>query len=219
MSLTKPDWQSVDGNGGQLQRRSDPDLIELQPQPERYESIHDLLRVLKKYKFTVGGVALATVLLALIGCLLMTPKYQSTATLEVIPDDANVAGSGGSGSSPVTTDIKTEVETDSKILQDKSIALEVIQALNLDKHRPFSQAVSPKERGLPLDQAPITRQSMLGSFATALKVESVPDTRLIQVSFRNPDPVVAANVANTLSNTFIQDYLKRRLQSSSDVSF
>ncbi len=100
MSLTKPDWQSVDGNGGQLQRRSDLDLVELSPQPERYESIHDLLRVLKKYKFTVAGVALSTVLLALIVCLLMTPKYQSTATLEVIPDDANVTGSGGSDSSP-----------------------------------------------------------------------------------------------------------------------
>jgi polysaccharide biosynthesis transport protein len=220
MSLTKPDWQSVDGNGGQLQRRSDLDLIELPPQPERYESFNDLLQVLKKYKFTVAGVALATVLLALIACLLMTPKYQSTATLEVIPDDANVTGSGGgSSSSPVNTDIKTEVATDTKILQDKSMALEVIQALRLEKHRPFNQVVSSKERGLPLDQAPITRQSMLSAFSTSLKVESVPDTRLIQVGFRSPDPVVAANVANTLSDTFIQDYLKRRLQSSSDVSF
>ena len=131
MSLTKPDWQSVDGNGGQLQRRSDLDLVELPPQPERYESIHDLLRVLKKYRLTVAGVTLATVLLVLIACLLMTPKYQSTATLEVIPDDANVASGGGGGNdtNPAPTDIKTEVETDSKILQDKSIALEVIQEI------------------------------------------------------------------------------------------
>ena len=181
MSLTKPEWQSADGNGGQLQRRSDLDPVELSPQPERYESVQDLLRVLKKYKFTVAGVALATVLFALIVCLLMTPKYQATATLEVIPDDANVAGNSGS-SSPATTDIKTEVETNSKILQDKSIALEVIQALHLQNHRPFSKLISSDETGLPLDQAPITRQSMLSSFAKSLKVESVPDTRLIQIS-------------------------------------
>ena len=218
MSLTRSTVTSVDNQGKWIQQRPELDAVALPMQPERYESIQDLLGVLKRYRKTIAIITLCTVLLTLAACLLMTPKYQATATLEVIPDDVSVSGKDGNSSSQ-PTDIKTEVQTDSKILQDKSIALEVIQALNLQHYRPFSTVISKKEKGLPLDKAPITRQKLLSTFAKSLKVEFVPDTRLIQISFRNPDPVVAANVANSISDTFIQDYVKRRVQSSTDVSY
>lgn len=218
MSLTRSAVTSVDTQGRWIQQRPDVDAVTLPVQPERYESIQDLLGVLKRYRITIGLVTLCTMLLTLGACLLMTPKYQATATLEVIPDDVSVSGKNGDSSSQ-QTDMKTEVQTDSKILQDKSIALEVIQTLKLQQHRPFSNVISSKEKGLPLDKAPVTRQKLLSAFAKSLKVESVPDTRLIQISFRNPDPVIAANVANSISDTFIQDYVKRRVQSSSDVSY
>jgi len=186
-------------------------------EPERYESLKDLLGVLKKFRFTILTVALSTVALAVLGCLLMTPKYESTAIVEVNQDSASGAGGGPSDSQ--SEDTKTEVETDTAILQDDRLALSTIHDLQLMNHPPFNQVHVARERGLPLDRAPETRGKVLKRFAKSLKVESVPNTRLIQVTFRNQDPVVAASVANTLSKNFIEDYLQRRAQSTTDVSF
>ena len=189
--------------------------------PEQYESIHDLLAVLRRFRWLIALITISMVLLTLAACLLLTPKYTSVATLEIIPDSASSAGGGGAGnsSSSATDDIKTEVTTDTSILENNTLALQTIQKLNLISRVPFKRAVDAKETGLPLDQAPRTRQQILKLFAKALKIEPVPDTRLIDVTFRDRDPATAANVANTLSEIFIQDYVQRRVQSSSQFSF
>jgi len=187
--------------------------------PEQYESLRDLLGVLKKYRWTILIVALSTVALAILVCLVITPKYESTAIVEVNQDSSSGAGGGPSDSGNQSDDVKTEVETDTAILQDYTLALNVIHDLHLMEHPPFSKVHIASERGLPLDRAPKTRTKVLKLFAKSLKVESVPDTRLIQVTFRNQDPVIAASVVNTLSRSFIEDYLQRRARSTNDVSF
>ena len=189
--------------------------------PEQYESLHDLMAVLRRFRWTIVLSTVSMVLFALAVCLLLTPKYSATATLEIIPDDAAVGGGAGSGSSSgaATEDVKTEVATDQTILQNKTLALETIQKLNLIARVPFSRAVDRKEAGRPIDEAPRTRQTLLKIFASALKVEPVADTRLIEVTFRDRDPAVAASVANTLSETFMADYVQRRVDTSSQFSF
>jgi succinoglycan biosynthesis transport protein ExoP len=224
MSLIQSNWRSADDAGGQLlgQLSVRPELPQAAEQPAQYESIQDLLAVLKKYRVTVLAVALGVFLLVLLVCLIMTPKYASTAIIEVNRDATAAANAGGGGPGDIGTqidDVQTEVATDTNILQDSTLALEVIRKLDLANHRPFNKAIPAEEAGLPLDQAPITRDKFIKLFEKSLKVEAIPATRLIQVTFRNPDPVVAANVVNTLSDLFISDYLRRRVDSTSAVSF
>lgn len=223
MSLNQSSWRSADDADGQflqhLHGGNGNTGLSKSDEPERYESLHDLLGVLKKYRLTIAAVALGTVALALLGCLLLTPKYASIATVEVNRDSSSGAGGGPTDSSSQPDDVKTEVETDTTILQDDKLALGVIRDLNLTSHPPFSKVHVAKERGLSLDAAPETREKILKLFSKSLKVESVPDTRLIQVTFKNQDPVIAANVANRLCRSFIDDYLQRRAQSTTEVSY
>ncbi len=222
MSLNQSNWRSADNADGRFLQPFDRgiDLSRGPSEPDQYESLQDLLGVLKRYRLTILAVALATVALALLGCLLITPKYASTATVEVNRDSVSGSDGGGptnAGSQP--DDVKTEVQTDTAILQDDKLALGAIRDLHLADHPPFNKVHVAKERGLPLDRAPETRGRLLKLFGKSLKVESVPDTRLIQVTFRNEDPVIAATVANTLCHSFIEDYLQRRAQSTTEASF
>jgi succinoglycan biosynthesis transport protein ExoP len=222
MNLIQSNWRSVDNNDSPIARPAAmlPELAQAPDQPAQYESLQDLLGVLKKYRMTVFAVALGVFLLVLLVCLIITPKYASTAIIEVNRDAAVAATGGGPGNiSTQVDDVQTEVATDTNILQDSTLALEVVRKLDLASHSPFSKAIPKEERGRALDQAPITRDKFTQLFEKSLKVESVPETRLIQVTFRNPDPVVAANVTNALSELFISDYLKRRVDSTSEVSF
>ena len=76
------------------------------------------------------------------------------------------------------------VSTYAEIIKSRSIAQQVIETMNLD--------IEP---------------SVLVS---NISVESLNDTELIKVTVKNHDPVVAANIANTLSTTF-QKYIKQMM--------
>jgi capsular exopolysaccharide synthesis family protein len=59
--------------------------------------------------------------------------------------------------------------------------------------------------GATLDSSPKRRRHALKIFSKRLKVKPVAGTRIIEVSYLNPDPVVAAAVTNSLSEGLI-DY-------------
>ncbi len=187
--------------------------------PERYETLSDLLAVVRERWKTVLGCVLACFVLGALACLILKPKYTASASLEVNSETPAMAGGSLPGAAGLPDEVKTEVETDTNVLQSSDLALAVIQKLKLENDAPFRAVHVRKEADLSLDRAPKTRDTYLKLFAKNLKVSSVPDSRLITVAFRNPDPAVAAEVANTLAETFIAQTLERRLHANSTVSF
>jgi polysaccharide biosynthesis transport protein len=190
------------------------------PSPSEYETLSGVLRVLRRRWKTVVLVTLGIFLLGLLVCLLMTPKYASTAIIEINKEDnsANVSTDTGAAA-PTADELKAEIETDISVLESDGLALAVIRDLNLTHIRPFDKAIVASEKDKPLDQAPLTREKLIKRFEKSLTVESPPDTRLITVTFQNPDPLVAANVANAISQKFIESAMDRRHNSSIQSSY
>jgi succinoglycan biosynthesis transport protein ExoP len=188
--------------------------------PSEYETLSGILRVLRRRWKTVALVTLGIFFLGLLVCLLMTPKYASTAIIEINKEDnsANVS-TDVAAPSPTADELKAEIETDISVLESDGLALAVIHDLNLTQTRPFNKAIVASEKDKPLDQAPLTREKLIKRFAKSLTVESPPDTRLITVTFQNPDPIVAANVANAISQKFIDSAMDRRHNSTIQSSF
>lgn len=56
------------------------------------------------------------------------------------------------------------------------------------------------------------------TFLSHLRVEPVRNSRLVDVSFRSPDPTVAATVANALADAYIQRNLQFRTATSKEAS-
>jgi polysaccharide biosynthesis transport protein len=188
--------------------------------PSEYETLSGVLRVVRRRWKTVALVTLGIFLLGLLACLLMTPKYVSTAIIEINKEDNSANVSTDVAAPSATADeLKAEIQTDISVLQSDGLALAVIHDLNLTQTRPFNKAIVPSEKNKPLDQAPLTREKLVKQFEKNLTVESPPDTRLITITFQNPDPVVAANVANAISQKFIDSAMDRRHNSTIQSSF
>jgi capsular exopolysaccharide synthesis family protein len=193
------------------------------------ESLRDVLQVLRRRKNLIGLVVAGMLTLGILACVVMTKKYASTATIEITPEDDSPLSNNNNAAAPDADAIKADLETATKILQDDTLALAVIKSQDLTRVPPYK--IEPglmdylegsplrKEQGLPLDQAPATRAALLKRFAKSLKVEAVPDTRLIQVTFLNPDAKIASLGANALVHAFIEDSLRRRHNSVSTASF
>jgi succinoglycan biosynthesis transport protein ExoP len=220
-------------NSGLLERESIPYQRRLSGSARQAESgtesLQGILEVLRRRKKLIALTIGASLALGILVCLMMTPKFESTATIEISPEDNSPLGAGSAAASSDPDAVKAEVETDAKILEDDTLALAVIQKLNLTSQPYYQVKPGPldilrgsplrKEQGLPLDQAPLTRAALLKRFAKSLKIESVGDTRLIAVTFRNPDPKIAALGANTLVHAFIEDSLDRHDRSVGEASF
>jgi polysaccharide biosynthesis transport protein len=219
---------------GQVLREVQPDHpIELNRQlgpsayltlPGQDSALREYLRVLIKRKWLVfsclaiifGVVALAT--------LRSTRIYEAVGSIAINKTDPailNLKDSGNNGASDYydPTDLDTEV----RILKSDLLALQVIKALNLDKQPEFggtdeapSDALGLTTDALQPDSEKTT--SLLAGFKGGLRVSLVPNTRIIEIRYRSADKNLAANVVNTLINTYIEQNFKTRFESTMQAS-
>ena len=137
----------------------------------------------KHWKWIIGSIVVCE-LLALLFTSTVMPIYGSTATIELNKGSAGALDLGvddvlsqqiGSGGDSLKTDLQTETA----ILESDSLALAVIQQLGLTSRPPFALAAGKEaafntERGLPLEEAPRTRTRLLEHFSRRAKSEAGP---------------------------------------------
>jgi capsular exopolysaccharide synthesis family protein len=195
------------------------------------ESLKGIWSVIRKRKRTIWTAGFVGLALAAGVCLLMSRQYLATATIEVEKIDASETNlRQNSAALPASNDtLKTDIATHKSVLQSPNVLLAVVRDLKLQNEPPFafkpsllgyangSNARIEDEirRGLPLEQAPYSRDRVLAIFQKKLKIENTPDTRLLTVSYLNPDPNRAAQIANTI----VQEYVtyQARSQATSDA--
>ena len=108
------------------------------------------------------------------------------------------------------------METQAQILQSDAFAVEVIRKLRLDqnpdlvsKNKKINEAAVPEPNpGGP--QLTAREKVALGKFSGRLKVRRDTLSRLVVVDFASHDPQLAAQVANTIVDLFIEDTFQNR---------
>jgi polysaccharide biosynthesis transport protein len=184
------------------------------------------MRVISKRRKWIIAAIVVCESMALAVTLMMKPTYQSTATIELNKQGSGVdLGLGdelGSTFSGGNETLLTDLQTETAILEGDSLALAVIEQLNLASKPPFAAKPDPKkknpEEGLPLEQAPNTRTRLLAIFKGHLKVVPERGTRLIQVSFQSHDQNLAAQIANQLVEAYKSNYRQTHYDAITETS-
>jgi succinoglycan biosynthesis transport protein ExoP len=166
-------------------------------------NIATIWRIVNEWRWLILGSVAVAVAASIIVTLLTTPLYRSLAVLEINPPSVEVmenskAKSGG--------DDKGFLATQYGLLQSRSLAGRVAQELNL--------ASKPEFVSQEPDRA--TRQKiataiLMGNF----DVDPVPNSRLVQISYSSPSPVLAQQITNSFADNFINSNLERRYEASS----
>ena len=174
--------------------------------------------VLRKRKWVVLATLVVVVTLATIVSLRTQPIYDAFAKIEINqPNSDALLGfkDVGAGVSPdYYSDSQFELATQVNILQSGTIALQVIKALNLDSS-------APEITGKPLIARPPDRSkeaSQIARFQASLHVVPLPETRLVEIRYSSPNPQMAATVVNTLVQTFIEENIKAKFDSTMQAS-
>jgi len=199
-----------------------PSGPQIYPQLPSHESaIGEYLRVLIKRKWMVLACLVTIFSLVAIASLRMTKVYEAGGTIAINKPDTSLNFQNSATFSLDYYD-PTELETEVKILQSDLLALEVIRELNMDRRPEFGgQTATTPSLELapdPLQVDPARASAMLGGFKGSLRVTLSQNSRIIEVHYRSADPQLAANVVNTLMQTYVEDNRKARFESTMQAS-
>jgi len=183
-------------------------------------AVGEYVRILIKRKWVVVACFAVIFSVVAIASLRMTPIYEASGTIEVNKPDASLNFQNSPTFSFDYYD-PTELETELKILQSDLLALQVIRELNLDRRSEFGGNAPPSSLDLtpdPLQSDPARASALLGGFKGSLRVALSPNSRIIEIHYRSADREMAANVVNTLMQTYVDNNIKSRFESTMQAS-
>jgi succinoglycan biosynthesis transport protein ExoP len=190
--------------------------------PSQESAVGEYLRILSKRKWVVVSCLLTIFSLVAIASLRMTPVYEAAGTIAINKPDSTLNFKDSATFSLDYYD-PTELETEVKILQSDLLALQVIKELNLDRRPEFGGSKPQLPSSLDLAPDPLQgdsgrASSLLGGFKGSLKVSLSPNTRIVEIRYRSADKQMAANVVNTLMQTYVENNFKARFESTMQAS-
>lgn len=168
-----------------------------------------ILNILQKWWWLIGLIILTTVGATYLSLKNTIPQYSATATLNVKQQTRNIVdGSNRSGIERIIAN-QTFLLTQIELLKSEKLAVDVIVSLNLINDDNF----------IARDQAAsMTREQKLrfatNVFKNKLSVEPVGRSRIIDVNFIHTNPNKAALIANSVTETFINNSLESQVNST-----
>lgn len=180
------------------------------------------LQVLKKRRWTVLATTAIVFTLAVVTTLKTTPLYQASSKVAIFPETPNVLGFKNFDDNSTDYQYDVALETQAAILRSDALALQVIEAMRLDENPKFTSAPrhrtgdSIQESSLQPDAAGTA--ALLGRFHGGLGINLIPNSRLVQISYTDPDPRLATEIVNTLVRTFTEQNFKTRYEAATQTS-
>jgi polysaccharide biosynthesis transport protein len=192
--------------------------------------LRDIVVILRRRRVIILAVLLMGVTLASLSVMLAQKEYSATTTIEINKESGDTLGiSDLSGLASDLGDedaVNAELLTEQAIIMSDNTALGVIERLKLDAIPPY--AIPPtkggketpldRERGLPLERAPLQRERLLGLFSSRLSVKLIKGTRLVTVTYTDTEPSRSAAIANAVVDVYIDQNTQARYQASLKTS-
>lgn len=219
-------------DGSKLVRREvswvDPLAVPSYPPPgaawspqTREMHLMDYVIVIRKHLLLSLTFLLTLVSVVAIATFKMKPVYEANARVEIDRESSSLLpfqnGQGGGD----YYDMDGYIETQSKVLQSDTLALETIKSLQLWNYPEFRsnrQDIAALDNLSDPDQAPLRRPAILSEFLGRLSVKRIPNSQLLQVSFESQDPQLAAVVVNKHLENFIDLNYRTRYESAKHAS-
>lgn len=195
------------------------------------EEVIDLstyLNVIKRSKWQILGFATVITLLAIMVTLTLIPKYNATATLLIEAEQTKAVSFEEVYGLDSTK--KEYYLTQFEVIKSDRIAREVITKLDLKSHVDFIHKSSfldeititikgffpflnkKEQKQFSVDeQAQRAMLGLLSAFKSRISVDPIRQTQLVRISFESSDPKLAALVANTVGEVYIDNQMRAKM--------
>ncbi len=200
-------------------------------------TIQALVAIFRRRRVLITITTTVCFTLAALFCICTSRRYSATAEIQVQKSSADGLGlesmmSSAGGDATDALDANITLQTQATILQSDTLALKVIEDLDLEHTKDFKPSFNPigwalelvtpagpkDPASVPLEQAPLRRAHMLKAFDKNLTVKPVAGTRLIDVTYLSTDPKLAAAVVNHLTRGLVDYTFQTRYDATNEAA-
>jgi len=182
-------------------------------------SLLDYWEGIRRYKLVLLAFVVAGAMGALMLSFLQTPLYRAHTSLEVEDLNENFQNLKEADPTTQTAPPESYFQTQVKILQSREMIELVIDKLNL------MQRMTPRNHfwsawihnNSAVDPA-LQREQLVDSMQKSLTVQAWGESQTAEIFSDSPDPRLAADVANTLVQTFIDESRELRWASTQNTA-
>jgi polysaccharide biosynthesis transport protein len=194
--------------------------------------LYDSWRVVKRYRRLIFALVATALFLTMGVVLLLTPNFVATSTLLIEPEPPQVLDVRELISEAGGSDANDYYKTQYDLLKSRDLAASVIRDLKLENtellgggkphgllghleslYGRLLSMFSPRPVVVVGPQIGGVNAGAIDAYLARLKVEPQVGTRLVKVSFKAPDPEIAARITNTHVRHYIQQGLNLRSES------
>jgi succinoglycan biosynthesis transport protein ExoP len=172
-------------------------------------------RIFFKRRYTILAVTAACVALALLMAMLTQKEYTSTVTLQVDREAPKVVSVGGVEAEGGNSYSQEFYQTQYSLLKSRSLSEAVVRDLRLTDDYDFLSGYSHGKVD-DLKQLPRARRFQIatsivngGTLIAPIRMSSI-----IEVRYVSPSSAMAARVANSIGEKFIEENLNRRFEAT-----
>ncbi len=176
--------------------------------------LRDYLRILHKHRWMILTVVAVMVTVVTLVSFRTQPVYEASARLEIngeVPDLASLRELFLQ--MPSSEDF---LQTQVRILQSDDLAIQTVRALRLYEKPEFAVGRSGVGAGAPF--TPAEEVMLIGALHGRLNVQAIRSSRLVDVRFESTDPKLAADVANTLGDLYVESNFRKKYESAMQAS-
>ena len=199
-------------------------------------TIADLWKILVRRRVIVVLTTVLALTAGILASVFSPRRFEASAQLQVQKESVDGLGLSSMMGDPTATsdalDGNITIQTQAKILESGTLALRAIKDLNLESTQDFRpkfsllgwvagylQAAGPSDPDhVPLEDAPGRRTHASIVFSQNLKVAPISGTRLIEISYYDSDPKIAAAVVNNLIHGLSDYGFETRFNATSQAS-
>jgi succinoglycan biosynthesis transport protein ExoP len=214
---------------GEIVRRSDfrvqvPQSVPHPPPPSQTEFLWILLDILQRRKWIIVSFFLLVVLLVSAASFQMKPRYEAVARIVFNRESANPLGFKDLGDMPHDdADYSVSLDTQVQILQSNTLGVQVIRQLHLDRSEAFGGKTELPQTSTPANarsegETRKAEAKLLRLFMAGLAVSKEKNTRVIEIRYKSTDPKLSADIANAVTQAYIEHNFKMRFQSTMQTS-
>lgn len=201
--------------------------------PEAEEGKLDILeywRSVTKRKWSILALAVTVALLGAVVAYLITPTYRSTAVVLMEANKPKLLSIEDvySGAGQTREYFQTQIE----IIKSREVAVKAVTQLKLWEHPEYDPRIMKTSALAGIRDAigfsdnlqrkewseSAMADAVSRSFSSRLSVDAVRGSQLVKVSFESADAELAAKVANTVANVYIENDLEARYKMTKQAS-
>jgi capsular exopolysaccharide synthesis family protein len=157
--------------------------------------------ILRKRRATILAATVITTGLVALVVFRMRPIYQATARMEVQAETPQLQTLNNLNQPSATDDAFLQTQVD--LLQNNNLAWETAEQLKLATLPEFQRPTTISSLQ-PTPASTEAQAAVIRALKGRLKVNLLPNSRLIEVSFESTDPKLAASIANTLVSNYVE---------------